>query len=316
MEEGTRTVSPRELAASIGPLGVWGHLDTLSAADLHGYVRRVADLGYGCLWVAETVGREPFALLGAIAADAGGMWLGTGIASIWARDAMAARMASFAVHELTGGRFVLGLGVSHPHLAQRLRGHVYERPLTRMREYLDAYRRLPYRGPVLRSADGAATEPPVILAALRERMLGLAATATAGAFPYLVTSERVAWMRGVLDAAAAPGTRPLLVVSLPVVLDEDPATAREVARAYVAPYLRAPNYHGSWVAQGFTPDDWAKPGSDRLVDAMVAWGSVERVQGRMASLRDAGADHVALIPLSEDGTSERIGTVEALAPGS
>src|SRR5689334_5730991 len=115
------------LAERLGPVGVWGHLDTLPAAELHGYVRRVAELGAACLWVAETVGRDPFTLLGAVAADAGRMWLGTSIASIWARDAMAARMGAFTLHELTGGRFVLGLGVSHPHLAERLRGHVYDR---------------------------------------------------------------------------------------------------------------------------------------------------------------------------------------------
>jgi probable F420-dependent oxidoreductase len=301
------------LAERLGPVGVWGHLDTLPAAELHGYVRRVAELGAACLWVAETVGRDPFTLLGAVAADAGRMWLGTSIASIWARDAMAARMGAFTLHELTGGRFVLGLGVSHPHLAERLRGHVYDRPLTRMREYLEAYRGLPYKGPTIEAADGTPSEPPIVLAALRERMLGLAATAAAGAFPYHVTPERVAWMRGVLDAAS-PDSRPWLGVTLPVLLDEDPSTARATARAYLAPYVRAPNYQAGWVEQGFDEQDWAKPGSDRLADAMVAWGSVAVARARLAELRDAGADHVAIIPLSSDGTSERLATLEALAP--
>jgi probable F420-dependent oxidoreductase len=292
---------------------VWGHLDTLPVAELHRYARRVAELGAGCLWVAETVGRDPFTLLGALAADAGEMSLGTSIASIWARDPMAARMAAFTLHELTSGRFVLGLGVSHPHLAQRLRGHVYERPLTRMREYLEAYRALPYKGPTIEAADGAPSEPPIVLAALRERMLRLAATTSAGAFPYHVTSERVAWMRQVLDAAS-PDRRPWLGVTLPVVLDPDPSTARSTIRAYLAPYLRAPNYQASWAQQGFTDADWTRPGSDRLADAMVAWGSVAVARARLAALRDAGADHVAIVPLSPDGTSERLATLEALAP--
>lgn len=308
-----RSPDGRSLARALGPVGVWGHLDTLAAADLRRYVRRAAELGYGCLWVAETVGREPFALLGAVAADAGGMWLGTSIASIWARDPMAARMGAFTLHELTGGRFVLGLGVSHPHLAQRLRGHAYERPLARMREYLEAYRRLPYLGPRLADADGRPTEPPLVLAALRARMLGLAAQATAGAFPYLVTTERVAWMRSALDAAA-PGPRPLVAVSLPVVLEEDATVARAAARAYLAPYVRAPNYQASWAEQGFTADDWARPGSDRLADSMVAWGSVTSIRERIIALHAAGADHVAVVPVSPDGTSDRLGTLEALAP--
>ena len=133
----------------LGSVGVWGHLDSLPAAELRTYVGRVADLGYGALWVPETVGREPFTLLGSIAEAAGPMWLGSSIVSVWGHDAMTARMAAMTLHELTGGRFVLGLGVSHPHLAQKLRGHEYARPLSTMREFLEAYRRLPYRGPRL-----------------------------------------------------------------------------------------------------------------------------------------------------------------------
>ncbi len=311
-----------DLPRTLGPIGAWGHLDTLAAADLHRYARRVADLGYGALWVPETVGREPFALLGALTGDVGGMWLGTSIASIWARDAMAARMGAQTLHELTGGRFVLGLGVSHPHLAQKLRGHVYEKPLTRMREYLEAYHRMPYLGPRLEregALDGSAVTsgadgPPVVLAALRERMLGLSATEADGAFPYLVTAERVVWMRTVLDSAAeGSGTRPLLAVTLPVVLGDETA-ARAAARAYLAPYLRAPNYQASWAAQGFDATDWGQPGSDRLIDAMVAWGAETDVRTRIDALHAAGADHVAIIPLQPDGTTQHLATLETFAP--
>ncbi len=302
-----------DLAGALGPVGAWGHLDTLPAADLRPYVRRVADLGYGALWVPETVGREPFALLGAVSEHAGDMWLGTSIASIWARDAMASRMAALTLHELTGGRFVLGLGVSHPHLAQKLRGHTYDKPLTRMREYLADYRRLPFRGPTMLDTEGVATEPPILLAALRERMLDLAATETAGGFPYLVTAERAAWIRQTLNAAAGDDKRPLLAVTLPVVLGQEPEVARAAARGYLAPYLRTPNYQASWALQGFGPDDWTQPGSDVLVDAMVAWGSAEELLVRIAAMHSAGADHVALIPVAPDGTTEHLPTLEALA---
>ena len=301
------------LRTTLGPVGAWGHLDSVPAAALPGYVGAVAELGYGSLWVPETVGREPFALLAAVAAHAGGMWLGTSIASIWARDALATRMAAMTLHELTGGRFILGLGVSHLHLAQKLRGHVYEKPLTRMREYLGDYHRLPYRGPVLPDADGAATEPPIVLAALRERMLGLAATETAGAFPHLVSVPRVRWMRSILDEAVGADARTLLVVTLPVILETDPDAARSTARTYLVPYLRASNYQVSWAAQGFGPDDWTLPGSDALVDALVAWGRVESVVAHLAALRAAGADHVTVIPVAADGTTDRLATLEALA---
>jgi probable F420-dependent oxidoreductase len=301
------------LATELGPVGAWGHLDSLPVPELGPYVRRLSDLGYGALWVPETVGREPFTLLGALTAHVGEMWLGTSIASIWARDAMASRMAALTLHELTGGRFVLGLGVSHLHLAQKLRGHVYDKPLSRMREYLDDYRRLPYRGPAVPADDGTATEPPILVAALRERMLGLAATQAAGAFPYLVTAERVRWMRATVDAAAGEGARPFVAVTLPVVLETDPAAARASGRGYLAPYLRTPNYQASWAAQGLGPDDWTQPGSDALVDAMVAWGTVDAVLERIAAYHAAGADHVAIIPIAPDGITEHLGTLEALA---
>lgn len=100
-----------------------------------------------------------------------------------------------------------------------------------------------------------------------------------------------------------------------MILEEDPAAARATARAYLAPYIRAPNYQASWAEQGFTPGDWVRPGSDGLADAMVAWGSPDLIRDRTAALHAAGADHVTIVPLSSDGTSERLATREALAPG-
>jgi probable F420-dependent oxidoreductase len=292
----------------LGRLGVWGHLDSLGAPDVIAYARRAAELGYGTLWVPETVGREPVALLSMLAAATDRISLGTSIINIWGRDAQAARMAALTIAEASGGRFVLGLGVSHPHLAGKLRGHRFERPLTRMREYLAAYRAAIYRGPL---ADGA-PEPPVLVAALRERMVDLAATDADGALPYLVTAERVAWMRDRLDAAAS-GQRPRLAVTLPAVIGEP--DDRAAARAYLKPYLRTPTYQASWELQGFDAADWEPPGSDRLVDAMVAVGSVDLVRGRIGALHSAGADHVAIIPVAPDGTTEHAPTLEHLAAG-
>ena len=292
----------------LGRLGVWGHLDSLSAEDMQDYVARVEKLGFGTLWVPETVGREPFTLLGMVAGGTSSLLLGTSIASIWGHDAQTTRMAALTLQEASAGRFVLGLGVSHPHLAERLRGHTFDQPLTRMREFLAAYRSAVYKGPM---SDGA-PDPPILLAALRERMLRLAATDADGAFPYLVTTERVAWTRSVLDAAS-PDRRPVLAVSMPAVLSTDPPVARASARAYLAPYLRTPTYHASWEQQGFAEADWEKPGSDRLVDAMVGWGDAQDLHGRITALVEAGADHVAVIPLSQDGTTENLDVLEAMA---
>jgi probable F420-dependent oxidoreductase len=293
----------------LGRIGAWGHLDSLPIDAVRAYARRVDQLGYGTLWVPETVGREPFTLLGLLAGETREIRLGTSIVSIWGHDPQTTRMAAMTLQEASGGRFVLGLGVSHPHLAEKVRGHTFDRPLTRMREYVAAYRAAIYRGPIV---EGSA-EPPVLIAALRERMLTFAATDADGAFPYLVTPERVAWVRGVLDAAAPAGAHPTLAVSMPAVLETDPDAARTAARAYLATYLRTPAYQACWLAQGFAEADWAKPASDRLVDAMVAWGDVEALRARIGELVAAGADHVAVIPLGPDGSSEHLPVLEALA---
>lgn len=306
--------------SDLGRLGVWGHLDSLAAGDARAYARSVEALGYGTLWVPETVGREPFTFLGLLAGETTRLHLGTSIVSIWGHDAQTTRMAAMTLHEATGGRFVLGLGVSHLHLAQKLRGHAYEKPLTRMREYLAAYRAAVYRGPAVDPAVADASlpaEPPILVAALRERMLTLAGSAADGAFPYLVTPDWVAWVRDVLDgsAQAAGRPRPILAVTLPAVLERDPELARAAARGYLVPYLRTPNYQACWQLQGFEPGNWEKPGSDRLVDAMVAWGDGAALRARADAFHAAGADHVAIIPLSPDGLTEHLPVLEAIAAG-
>src|SRR6185503_7053776 len=169
----------------LGRLGAWGHLDSLPIAEARAYARRVDELGYGTLWVPETVGREPFTLLGLLAAETSEIVLGTSIVGIWGHDAQTTRMAAMTLQEATAGRLVLGLGVSHQHLAEKLRGHTFERPLTRMREYLAAYRAAVYKGPM---AEGVG-DPPILIAANRERMLALAATDADGFFNDPATPE-------------------------------------------------------------------------------------------------------------------------------
>lgn len=305
----------RDVRSTIGTRGIWGHITSLPVAELRPFVVRAATLGYGALWVGEGAARDPFALLAAVSDVSAELALGTSIVNIYGRDAMASRMGAMTVHELSGGRFVLGLGVSHEHLVQKLRGHAYEKPFTRMREYLDSYGSLPYRGPVRHDADGQVDEPPVLIAALRPRMLELAATATDGTLPFLASTTRVAWMRDVLDAAVPEGRpRPVLATTVATVVEPNPEKARETARAWIQPYCRAPNYQASFDAQGYDASDWEPPYSDRLIDDMVAWGDIETVRGRLAELDSAGADHVAIIPLSTDDASDITPVLEALAP--
>ncbi len=298
------------MAVDIGPSGVWSSFDRLTADEVGDFARSAERLGYDAFWTQESAGRDPFALLAGIAAITSKIRLGVGIAVIYGRDAVAMRAGAATVHELSGGRMLLGLGASHRDTVSEVRGHEYGPPLTAMRRFLDAYAAAAYRGP---APDGA---PPVILAALRERMLRLAATRADGAFPYLVPETYVPRARATLDEAAALEglPRPTLVVSLACLIEPDAAAARAAAHRDRDRYLGLPNDRANLAESGFGEDDMARPGSDRLVDALVAWGDEATVRGRLRAMLDAGADHVALIPLTADGLHADRTTMEALAP--
>jgi probable F420-dependent oxidoreductase len=295
---------------AIGPAGVWSNFDRLDADRLLAFARTAEASGYDLLWTQETAGRDPFALLGHLAAHTSRIGLGVGIAVIYGRDAVAMRGGASTVQELSGGRMVLGLGASHRDTVSEVRGHAYVGPWSVMREFLDAYEAAHYRGPTLYGP------PPVVLAALRHRMLELAASRTDGAFPYLVPASYVSRARRILDAAgeAAGRSRPTLIVSQACLLETDPATARSAAHQYLDRYLGLPNYLANLRECGYTDDELARPGADRLVDDLVAWGDGPAVRARLRAMLEAGADHVALIPLTGEGQHADQATMEALAP--
>jgi probable F420-dependent oxidoreductase len=268
---------------------VWTWLDGLSGAKCAAFAREVEELGYGALWLPEAVGRDPFATIAHLGAYTGRLAFATGIANLYARDAMTMKALARTVGELTSGRFVLGIGVSHAHLVTGVRGHEYGKPVATMRAYLDAMEKAFYRGP----------EPPapvpVLLAALRPRMLALAAERAQGAHPYLVPPEHTARAREILgpDAILAPEQKVLLVT--------DAAQARAVARDAIQMYLGLPNYVENLKLFGFSASDFAGGGSDRLVDALVAWGDEDALRDRIQAHFDAGADHVCIQPLHPEG---------------
>lgn len=293
------------LRTVLGPVGVWAALDGVRADEILRFAQAVEDLGFPALWINEGSGREPFALLGSLARVTSRLTLGLGVATIYARDAMAARAGARTISDLADGRFVMGLGVSHRSSANA-RGHAYDVPLTTMRAYLDSYEKAPWSGP-------AVTEPSLVLAALGPKMLALAATRTAGAFPYLVSASMVRDARRTLDATIGPGDeRPVLVVSLEAVLGDGP-DVREAARATIARYMGQPNYRNNLARGGFSDADMDTV-SDRLVDALVAVGGTDELRERVAAMREAGADHVAVIPLSAAGRQASLETARAVAP--
>ena len=290
------------LRRRLGAVGVWlTLLGMRSAAQERAAAAEIEALGYPALWIGETpVNKEAFVHAGILLAATNGITLATGIASIYARDPAATNSARNALAEAYDGRFVLGLGVSHAPSVQQ-RGHDYGRPVQAMRDYLDALERSDYKAPAPRHS------APIVLAALRRRMLALARDRTHGAHPYLVTPAHTARARAVLGAG------PVLAPEQGVVLETDPARARAVAREHLTGYLTLPNYTNSWREDGFGDADFAAGGSDRLVDALIAWGGAEAIAARVRAHHEAGADHVCIQPVIRD-LDRAMAELRALAP--
>jgi probable F420-dependent oxidoreductase len=288
--------------AQLGRVGVWfGGLGWAPWPEAQAAARRIEELGYGALWLSETpFGREPLAFAASLLAATERLPLATGIASIWARDALAARNGAMALGEQHPGRFTLGLGVSHAPAVQ-VRGQVYDKPLTAMRTYLDAMDSLDYGG------TPPSVPVPLVLAALRPKMLELSGARTSGAHPYFVPVEHTRVARETLGAG------PLLAPEVSIALEADAAVARERARAFMKLYLTLPNYTNNLRDLGWGDDDLADGGSDALVDAIVGWGDVEAVAARVGAHLDAGADHVCVQVVGTD-VARAVAELEALAP--
>ena len=287
----------------IDGLGVWTWIDHLPATEAAAFARQLEAWGYSALWIPEAVGRDPFTTLGFLAAETDQIVLATGIASIYARDAMTMRAARDTLGEMAPGRFILGLGVSHAPMVTGARGHEYKAPLSTMRSYLEKMKNSIYVGPT------PSFEVPVVLAALREKMLGLAASQTRGAHPYFVTPEHTRRAREIMgpDAWLCPEQK--------VLLDTDASSARQTARQAMQVYIGLPNYLNNLRTLGFEDADFEQGGSDRLVDAIVAWGDEQAIADRIQAHRDAGANHVCIQPIrpgGEPGADPRV--LEAFAP--
>jgi probable F420-dependent oxidoreductase len=275
----------------IGPVGIWqGVLDAHPASEVRDVVAELDEAGWPALWIPETVARDPFVAAAMVLESTGNLKVGTGIASIWARDAMTTKNAAITLNEAYDGRFLLGLGVSHHTITEWVRKHRYEKPLTKMREYLERMHASKFRG--VAPADGTTT----VLAALGPRMLALAAELADGAHPYFVPVDHTAVARDALGAGK------LLAVEQMVVLETDPSLARDIARAHMAVYLGLPNYANNLLRLGFSEADVADA-SDKLVDAIVAWGTVDDAVARVKAHRAAGADHVCVQVLLADRTA-------------
>lgn len=266
----------------IDKLAVWLNTIGYRSADLLAFARRLEAWGYGTLWINDGMGSDPMVLAARILAGTERLQVALGVANIYSRDPTAMKGAQYGLNEQWHGRFLLGMGVSHPFIVEGMRGHTYAKPLATMRGYLDAMTAVDYPGP-------SPTEKPLtVIAALGPKMLELARDMADGAHPFGTTPEHTAMAREIL------GPDKLLLVEQKIMLESDPGTARTVGRGLVAGLACIPNYRNSLRRMGFADDDLDGDVSDRAADAMLAWGDERAIRDRIQAHLDAGANQVAL----------------------
>jgi probable F420-dependent oxidoreductase len=262
----------------LSPIGIWSRQlrfgDPVQATEA---AAELDELGYGALWIPDVGGpvlKTVAHLLGVTRRTV----VATGILNVWMHDASEVAAGQSRLDDDYPSRFLLGLGISHAPIVDAEQPGRYQRPLATMRTYLDA----------LDAATLPGRRPARLLAALGPKMLQLAGERTLGTHPYLVPVEHTAFAR---DALGAGG---LVAPELSVILERDPGRARAIARHDLTIYLGLPNYTNTWRRLGFGDADLSNGGSDRLIDALYAWGTVEQIVQRLREHRDAGADHVCL----------------------
>lgn len=289
--------------AALGTVGAWTFaFDARSAEQIGIDARALESLGYAALWIPEgSSSRDVFAHLSLLASNSERITVCSGIANITARapEVMAAGARTLA--DAFAERVVLGIGVGHEYSTEA-RGYAWERPLTRMRAYLERMDEAPWYAPA--SVVGVRR----LLAALGDGMLRLSAERALGAHTYFVPVPHTRRAREVL------GADPVLAVELTAVLEADPDRARALARGWTSGYLELPNYAKNLERMGFEPSELTGGGSDRVIDATVAWGDEHAVAARVREHLDAGADHVCVQFVNGDDADVCMPAYRALAP--
>jgi probable F420-dependent oxidoreductase len=291
--------------ANLGRVGIWTRqLDSQPARVAEDAVLELERLGYSALWVPEAIEREVISHATLLLSATSTISVATGIANVYARAPRTAALAHLMLAERFPGRFVLGLGVSHPLMVERVLHQTYGAPLSVLARYLDDL------DAVLEAPHPVVPAPPPerVVAALGPKMLELAAQRSLGAHTYVAPVEHTEWARSIV------GPRALLAPALKVVVDDDAARARSIGRWSLAPTIRNPAYHTNLERFGFNDDDLGREPSDRLVDALVAWGDPATIALRVREQLDAGADHVAVEVLTGDDATLPIDSWRELAP--
>ena len=276
-------------------IGVLFNTDRMDGAGFIDYAKRLESVGVHSMWLAELFGREPFAAASAVLTNTTTLRVGTAIANIYARDAVAAAAASATVAELSGNRFELGLGVSNRGLNES-RGHEWTAPAPRLEAYLRDVRSAKIAVPEHDYPISVAAHGPKMLAtAAGDGTVGEVGSGADGVFTYLMNPEHTARTRDGLPATTF--VSPMMMC----LLCPDPTEARHTARKAVGYYMGLDYYHRAWRTLGYDDADFADGGSDRLIDGIVAWGSMDDIRSRLSAQEAAGAQRVVVIPLNAAG---------------
>jgi probable F420-dependent oxidoreductase len=264
-----------------GPIGILIG-QRLTSLQLRRYARHIEDLGFGACWFGEGLGREAFTQASILLGATRRIVVGTSIANIYARDAVAMLNASRTLSEAWPDRFVLGMGVSHaPYVTAR--GHEYLGGVSLMRHYLSAMDAAPPYTAAL-----PPSPPPTLLAALGPRMLALARRRAAGAISFLVDPH------GAHEARSILGPERFHSVITPVAVAGDLAEARLIGGPILRQHLAMPNYHANLHRLGWTDMDLSGDGADLLFNAVIQWGEPPAIADRIRSFHRVGVDHVAM----------------------
>ena len=273
----------------MGDIGIWTTYRPFGDERAGEAAKLAEELGYGAWWVG---GSPHVPDIRPVLEATSTLVAATGILNVWRSDPGDTAAADAVLRADFPGRFMLGIGIGHPEVTSD-----YRRPLKTMREFLDGL-------------DASPTPPPVddrCLAALGPKMLDLARERSAGTHSYFTTVDHTRFARDRLG----PGK--LVAPEVACVVDTDPVRAKAVARDFAKRYLRLRNYTKNLLDFGFGEDDLADGGSDRLIDAVIPQGSAERIAEVVRAHLDAGADHVCLQPLGEEGIPRRSWTALAKA---
>ena len=285
--------------------GVWFFTEAMDSDHAIAFAQKVESLNYSALWLPETTGRDPFSHISMLLANTERLVFATGIVNIHHRHPGVTKQAATTLAEMCQNRFLLGLGVSHAPLVEGLRQLDYSKPLSAMRNYLTAMKNSPY------TSVPPSEDPPCVLAALGPRMMELAAELTDGAHPYWTTPEHTAQARELL------GEDKMLCVEQKVAFTTDKEVAYQTVRTELARYIHLPNYRNNWKRLGFSEEEIDET-SDRFIDELVAWGTLDQINERLNEHEEAGASHICIQPLAVHGQfgNPHWEALEALSPNS